>query len=204
MVPLWTGFVTADRVQTMQTGDLEPSPRDVSTYADTKITIKIRFDISLCLFYSLPKGDNILLPQGSTAMVLWIKGSKTVQTLWWWQPYKSQNRLQSPQKYTHVGLHTPARTQLQQQLQNHLHQRLAEGARSHLLPKHLSIPHCCIVHSTISHLSANCKALGDSENKAIHTQGFQNLTATVFLSEGTPLLHTRLNFKLKFYWLRDT
>lgn len=65
--------LTADRVQTRQTGGLEPSCRDVSTYADTKITIKIRFDISLCLFYSLPKEDNILLPQGSTVMV---SGSK--------------------------------------------------------------------------------------------------------------------------------
>lgn len=72
----WTKFITSDRVQTMQTGGLEPSPTDVSTNTDTKITIKFRFDISLCLFYSLPKGDNILLPQWSTAMV---SGSKTAR-----------------------------------------------------------------------------------------------------------------------------
>lgn len=74
MVPLWTKFVTADRVQTMQTGGLEPSPRDASTYADTKI----RFDITLRRFYSLPKGNNILLPQGSTGIV---SGSKTARRL---------------------------------------------------------------------------------------------------------------------------
>lgn len=56
----------------------------------------------------------------------------------------------------------------------------------------------------IPNLPANCQALGDSENKAMHTQGFKNLTATVFLSEDIPLLQARLNYMLKFYWLQGT
>lgn len=79
MVPLWTKFLTADRVQTIQTGGLEPSTRDDSTYADTKITIKIKFDICLGLFYSLPMRDNVLLPQGSTVMVSRSKTARRVR-----------------------------------------------------------------------------------------------------------------------------
>lgn len=73
-VPCWTKFVTADRVQTMQTGGLQPSPRDVSTYADTKITIKIRFDISLCLLLPAQVGQHPPVP-----------GEQ-----WWWADQRQQ------------------------------------------------------------------------------------------------------------------
>lgn len=172
-VPRWTKFVTADRVQTMQTGGLEPSPRDVSTYADTKISIKIRFDISLCLFCSLPKWDNILLSQGSSDGEQ-IKDSKKIQALWWWQPYKSQNRLYSLQKCPHTGLHTPARTQLQ--LQNCSHQGPAEGARCHLLLQHRpEHPALLLLHSTIPIFQLIAKLLGILKIKLCTHRGSKTL-----------------------------
>lgn len=132
-VPLWTKSVTADGVQTMPTGGLEPTLRDVSTDADTKITIKTRFDISLCLFYSLPKGDNILLPQGSTATVSGSKTARRFRCFGDGSPTKARTD-SSPYKNVPTWGCTPQLTPSCSC--SILCQGLAEGARSQLLLRH--------------------------------------------------------------------
>lgn len=159
---------------------------------------------SLCLFYSLPKRDNILLPQGSTAMVSRSKMARRFRHFGDGNLKKATTDFSPYKMYPHRAAYPSSRSAAAAAAADPPPSRTGWG--NQVPPPaealHLSIQHCCMVLSTISHLSANCKALGDSENKAIHTQAFKNLTATVLLSENIPLLHARLNYMLKFYWLQ--
>lgn len=77
----WTKSVTADGGQTMQTGGLEPTLRDVFTDADTKITIKTSLKTSVPLLLPAQGGQHPPAP-GEHSSGERIKDSNKVQTLW--------------------------------------------------------------------------------------------------------------------------
>lgn len=131
--------------------------------------------------------DDIPLPQGSAATV-----SRPKMARWFihfgyvWtysrchQPYKKLEQTLVPTKLPHTHTHTWVLLTVDADSRSHpaaaasaaelLLARISWGSR---VPPpaealHLSIQ-SCVVFITISHLSDHCKALGDSENKAMHT-----------------------------------
>lgn len=133
---------------------------------------------------------------------------------WWWADQRQQ---EGSDTRVMAALQKPEETLVPTKMYSHRAAHPSPAAAAELLlsgtsresqvpppakAPHPSTQHCCMVHSTISHLSANCKALGDSENKAIH-RGVQKAYSYSVLSEDIPLLQARLNYLLKFYWHKD-
>lgn len=217
--PLWARFVTADRVQTTQTGGLEKRPqrclcicRHENNFSNRtqRLSVPLLTPCPRVIISSRPRG---VLWQWEDQR--WQEGSDTLVTAALQKLELSFSYYENAtQAYPHPGgadctvdansSSHPAAAAAAAEL---LLSRIGWGSQ---VPPPAEAPHLsiqsCLVFITISHLSANWKALGDSENKTVHRfkaiYRFKNLTAIVLLCEHMPLLHVRFNYMLKFYGLQ--